>query len=664
MGQTQIKAEIQEILTKHPSPDSAMIDAKGEEKCFVVEAGEDVREAWEDLVGQMRQATAPAGFVLRFGKGEHVITDPLYVDGSELHKDVRLTIEGEDAVLTGCIRLDSARFVPVEGKPYYCCQLEPDEKGEFPDFRFLTVNGRMIRPAQRGTDRAAEGEPYLIRHKRTYDAATKAETNADGAPKMYLDAGLFDGVTEQDFETMELYLELHWYFDIVHITGIDRKDQIPEENLIAVYIQEEEYRAMRAPGSTDENYFPDHIYWVENCLTFLEKPDTYFYDRRRGLLYYYPGIDKAFPDLTIGYALPENLLIVKNMKNVTIRNLEFTCVDHKVVNHGGYYAGQAGNVFRGASYPYAAVYGENIDGLSVCGCTFRDMAGDGLSVRGRLRRVNIASNRFLNIGASAIRCGDFCVSRWSDEVSMKGLLIENNYLNKIGWYLRESVALMVSKVFHARIRHNTIKNCCYSAISAGTHYGPGSFQKDVSGGNLFDVIIAFNYITDFMTDMRDGAAIYTLGYNGDTADTEPFNFILGNVVVWSDISGDIHGKGHTSGWYNDNESTHWLDLGNVQFINPGRRWPRMYFHYVQTSAHNITIRRNAYVNFVPEKMVYGDINHPEDAGGRREDMIYWNIDADRSIYESETSYFKTAEDLTEEWRQIVSEAGCNLNKQE
>ncbi|MBO5197668.1 MAG: right-handed parallel beta-helix repeat-containing protein [Lachnospiraceae bacterium] len=682
MGKKLILEEIQEILDRIPYPEHADFD-EGEakedsdrfgeadqkrdcvrsdaraQKRFSVTSGEDVQAVWAELIDQMKKAKEPTDYVLQLEPGEHVITAPLCMDGREYNDDIRLTIEGKNAVLTGSVRLDSSRFAPVEGKPYYCYAFEPDARGEYPDFHFVTVNGRMLRPAGRGSRRATEAKQCIIKYRRTYDAATKAETNVKGVPKMYLDEELFAGVTERDFETMELYLELHWYFDIVHIVGIDWNDRIPEEHLVAVHIREEEYRAMRAPAGTDENYFPGHIYWVENCLTFLEHPGAYYYDHCRGRLYYYPENDEPIADVAFGYTMPENLLILKNLKNVQIRNLTLTGVDQKELERGGYYAGQAGNVFRGEGLKYAAVYGENLDGITICGCTFRDMAGDGLSVRGRLRRVRIASNRFFHIGATAIRCGDFCVSRWAEEVSMKELIVENNYLDGIGWFLRESVALMVSKVFNARIWYNTIQNCCYSAISVGTHYGPGSFQKDAVGGNLRNVVIAFNNITDFMTDMRDGAAIYTLGYNGDTGILEPFNYILGNVAVWSDISGDIHGEGHTSGWYNDNGSTHWLDMGNIQFLNPNRRWLRMYYHYVQTTAENVTIRRNAYVNRVSEENLYGDLAQVGEIGEAllEKEIIYWNIDAERNIHEADTTYFRTENELSEEWRRLVENAG-------
>ena len=53
----------------------------------------------------------------------------------------------------------------------------------------------------------------------------------------------------------------------------------------------------------------------------------------------------------------------------------------------------------------------------------------------------------------------------------------------------------------------------------------------------------------------------------------------------------------------------------------------------------------------------GDLEQGEDSAAGRE-ILYWNIDEERNVYEADTACFETAGDLTEEWRQIMDNAGC------
>ena len=151
--------------------------------------------------------------------------------------------------------------------------------------------------------------------------------------------------------------------------------------------------------------------------------------------------------------------------------------------------------------------------------------------------------------------------------------------------------------------------------------------------------------------MRDGGAIYTLGGNAEAGYTEALNFIHDNYIVWSKVTGDAQGKSHTTGIYNDNSSSNWLDYNNVQVLNPDRYWKGMYFHYVQSDAvHDVYIEDNTYI--------YCSSEEKDDMF----DIIYRNINGDKNVFEEDTLYFTNPEDAYDYVSYIVDTAGSDFCK--
>ena len=605
-----------------------------------------VKAAYDALLSYMATAddTYPTEFVLYLTKGEHRISSPLqFTDENYRNGLFRMTVKGEgwDTVLTGNREISGEDFVWVDGEDYCAYQFEPDENGNYPDFRLLYVNGELATLATAGINRAKDGNQYIT--------AFPKDHNNPGAskPKMYLDASRFEGVTAEDFRTMELHLQGQWCFNILRVSHVDFSDRAKNGALVAVYMETPDYQSIADPSGTSQN----RPYWLENCLAFLDEEDEYFYDGTTGTLYYYPPEGFSPEDLRFEYPTVENLITVKGMEEFSLRDLRLTGVDdHSSVNPSHFYiGGQAG----GSAAPRAAFVAENCSHLTVEGCAVYAVAGDGVHLRGRLRGVRICDNFFYEIGASALRLGNFSVAEFTEEHSIKDLLVDNNAIDGAAWLRRESCAIMLSQAHGASIQYNTIRNCSYSAISVGTHRGPcpDSFVGEVF--NNKNVKVTSNYITDFMTDMRDGGAIYTLGGNAPDGVREYFNEIGYNLIVWSDISGDIQGKAHTTGLYNDNASSNYIDYGNVQIVNPERHWRGMYYHYVQVDGvHDILIEDNYYAG-IPYTL-------PSGFGSER-DLIYFNINNAKRIWERGTVYCNDPWDLPEEAMDIMYMAGSDMD---
>jgi hypothetical protein len=153
-------------------------------------------------------------------------------------------------------------------------------------------------------------------------------------------------------------------------------------------------------------------------------------------------------------------------------------------------------------------------------------------------------------------------NEWKEGViGNENINITNNYLNNIATTYKANPAIYMNSTKDAVLQSNTILNTSYTAISAGWSWGEAKWERG-EGVNLDNVEICYNYITNFMTELGDGGAIYILGGNATINYTEYMNFMHHNYIVFSNVTGD--GQGHLCcGIYFDQGSSHWLCSNNV-----------------------------------------------------------------------------------------------------
>ena len=218
-------------------------------------------------------------------------------------------------------------------------------------------------------------------------------------------------------------------------------------------------------------------------------------------------------------------------------------------------------------FPHAgAVRVKNCGGFEVDGCTFTDLPCDAISMVGKLLNVSIRNSRFTHIGATAIRMGR-PLTAYSDENTARNLCIENNYLEDIGFTYENCCAILVTKAQGARIQHNTILRTSYTSISVGWKWDVGTWEYGEQV-NLENVDIGYNFIQSFLTNMRDGGAIYTLGGNVDVKFGAFLNVLHDNVVVEDELT--CPENGFFGSLYHDGASSNWYTHDNVVIHNPAR----------------------------------------------------------------------------------------------
>lgn len=457
---------------------------------------------------------------------------------------------GAHPLFTSNVSVPGDAFVPVEGKPYFAYRMREDERlndGLFPAFRDFYCNGRRIPLAESREERYLM---FTIPNEKQRDA----EENL--TYKLYLDPAMLQGI-ETDCEPLtELWIDVEWQIHCVHIVGIDRDDV--KDGQVAVMIDKNEWPLFVKAYCQSLLH---RAYRLKNNLALLSE-NSFYYDRKNGIVYYYPEDPEVLRHAACAYPLLENILECKGIAHLSLHGLAFTGTTSNFVTENGYLTGQCGRIKKNdvGFLTHAAVHCESCSDVLIDGCRFYELGADALNFNMRTTDLTVKNSVFSRIGATAIRVGR-ALSAWNEETNANyRITIQNNRIDGTGLTYKSNVAVFLGVCMTARICHNTIKNSCYSAISAGWSWAIATWPLG-ENRNLYDIEIAYNYIDNFMFGMRDGGAIYTLGGNAWAEYKEYFNFIHHNYMIVGETCGDS-----AVGYrviYHDNGSSHWHDYDNV-----------------------------------------------------------------------------------------------------
>ncbi len=374
---------------------------------------------------------------------------------------------------------------------------------------------------------------------------------------------------------LEIHMEAEWCYNIMDVDGIDFEDVVyyndvrhgTLETLVAVYINEEQYKKIQIGGDGD---MTERLFSVQNALSFVDEEGEYFYDENEGKLYYYTEYD--IEELSFSVPTMDNLFIFHNAENLVISDLTVWGLDHYEMSEFGLAADQgAGNALtQTVQYTIcftrcAAIAVYDAKSATVRDCCFHDLGAAGIYMQGRNENVVLSGNSFENIGAHAINiagCDDVNGGReYSKRSGAQNILITENYLHSIATVSRAAPAITLPSTKDAELSYNTIIGCSYTGISMAWYYFPGTWEEH-ERYNLYNIDIHHNYITDFMQDLGDGGAIYVLGGNLKPDNPKQINFVHHNYVVFSKHTGNGMGM-FMAGYYFDGSSSNWSNYNNV-----------------------------------------------------------------------------------------------------
>ena len=563
--------------------------------------------------------TVPYNIVLR--DGTHRLTEPFTLN----NHTAGLTFtaeEGASPVISAGYAFGGNDLTAVDGKDYYVYTLPETLKtdGVYPAFRELYVNGVPAEQAATGKN----GSYIIYANKGTYGPTSENV--------IYLDEALLRTLSaESGPVSAELWLTIEWRIACLRVTAVDYTKTL-EHNGITYYgavINTEDWDTIKNYCLSSVYYSTSvqRYYYLSNALAFLDSENEFYYDRANGKVYYRPAEGTALSSLNFEVPMSEYLFRFNNCANISFSGIDFTATACNFVTDHGYVAGQGGDihtVIDGSAVHFlkeAAIYCENIIGLTIANCRFYGIANDAVNCRGWCRDISITGSEFRHIGAAAIRLGQRTSSYTENVIGNKNITITDNLIDGTGEALSCSPGIVIASVDTLKILRNSILNSAYSAVSIGWSWSAmggtlyniyedgaatdnwkyGSY-RDTDGDGIYETFtentdtsinkinirnaeIAYNYIYNFITDMRDGGAVYTLGGNSTLGDTTVYNTLHHNYFVCTkEIS---RGDGVPTVIYHDGASSHWHDYDNVIYVEPENPTKFTYVSFQTVNAGTI-----------------------------------------------------------------------------
>ncbi len=359
-----------------------------------------------------------------------------------------------------------------------------------------------------------------------------------------------------NFEGLELSIIQDWTQNFMRVSGVET-DGVRTTLMFKNPEGEIEFKRPWPILRADENSYSNHHFYLSNSIALLNHPQEWYNDVTDGKLYYWPrcgeqpdGIDAVVPAL-------ETLVSIKGMLEQPASYIRFEGITFEHTtwmrpSEQGHIALQAGQwLYDGYSQtteyadnvgwvgrPSAGVSVQNSRGIAFERCVFRHMGSTGIDIMNGSKQTTIRGCVFSDVGGNGILGGYFggqeheAHTPWNPEdkrLVCDSLLINNNYIVAPSSEDWGTHGICVGYASNVTISRNEICETPYSAISMGW----GWAKND---NCMHDNHITGNYIHEFVTQMRDAAAIYTLSSQPNSSITNNYIENPGdpqfNPVMW------------------------------------------------------------------------------------------------------------------------------------
>ena len=552
--------------------------------------------------------------------GTYLQDAPATLDMTGCENSYYLTVKGESrdgVTLTSEYTVAGSSFTAASGGIYVTtlpASLKKD--GVYPAFRDLSINGTPLTVARTSGERVMRFDLGF-----GHPSSTDLKTLPDEDKILYVDTDLLDAFpTSSSIRGTELWIRVEWQIHCIRVVGLDRSRATENGALTPILIE---------PSDFDDligNYHSSlagRSYWLENSEYLIDEPGEFCV--KNGNLSLYPPVNTVMPTATVALPVSHQLLSFKEVTNLTVSDMSFTGTANTFLGEAAYITGQCGYLKVGSTgfLPYAAIFGENLSNTTVDNCNFYNLAYDGVSFRGITTNVSVKNCEFYDMAASAIRLGQN--ASYTKKNQNNGISILQNYIRKTGTTFASSPGIYVSGVDGLTLNYNTLIDTSYSAISVGWSWAP---IKTPGLINVHNAEIAYNYIENFMQNMKDGGAIYVVGGNAVKAGTEKtpeyFNSCHHNYCVVGKETGTFTNY-LSGGWtvlYHDGAASNWSTCDNVIYtahdtknvVNPTK------FSYIsfqsinEQQAYDCFSDRNFVVNISSTSLFYGIAYKDKDTG--------------------------------------------------
>ena len=286
-------------------------------------------------------------------------------------------------------------------------------------------------------------------------------------------------------------------------------------------------------GSYEQRYpKTGNLAYLENSVSFIDSPGEWSLDPESGVLTYRPPLGENHDQQTFVAPKLFQLLIVKGTSSQPVKNLNFQGLSFQytgwdfpkdigfVEDQASHYITPGGGDLEKISEP--AILFEYVQDSSFSSNNVSHLGANGLALGIGTQRNVIENTHFSDIGATPLFVGYRAQyqlqSDWPNpaEDAPVNNTIQNNFISDAGIVDFGAVGIWNAFATGTKISHNAISNLPYTGISSG-------FIWVSTPTSTHDTLIEYNDITGVMSQMSDGAGIYTLG-------SQPNSHITGNSI--------------------------------------------------------------------------------------------------------------------------------------
>lgn len=545
-----------QTITKKAAPAKTMADVRAQ----ILDAAKDASaDNVIDIVAELDQ-------------GVYTLTEPFVLSAEENPELAYTNITLKAAVgmrpaVTSWVPV-TEEYVPVEGKPYFKCQLEKDANGEYPRFHDLYFKNKRLKMATSPIWYNKEALTWEERGPGRYSGGDGTWMSDDFfAPcdrkGLYAPIELAKQVAESESGATEMCMYVQWEHDTLRVKGVDLSDTKEfDGETYALITFDENFVPFFVHGMHRANNMMNRITFFRNDLSFLTEENSYVYDWNNGVLYFIVDTPNELWYHKVMRPTLDSLFEFKGLSNCTVEGLVFTGVSSSYVCDNGYYA-LLSNLERrlknylGDRLRHAAIVTSNIKNFVVRNCEFRGIGCNGVQLCDRTQRAGIYDNIFFDVAMSGVSVGNPTMKWENPDNQSFAVSVVNNYFEHISYDYPNAAAIFLGISDGSKISHNTIKGCGYSGIYGGWGWSSVGFEPGESV-NLRGAEISYNKIIDFMELCRDGAAIYMTGGNAVLSCEDRFNSIHHNYALLADS-----GHHDKRGYYLDGGTSHWDVRDNV-----------------------------------------------------------------------------------------------------
>ena len=291
----------------------------------------------------------------------------------------------------------------------------------------------------------------------------------------------------------------------------------------------------------DKNDTSEFCYYLENIAAGFGRPNDWYLDVPRGMLYYVPADPTVDPASLEVYApTVEQILTVEGTPEVRasgirLRNLEFLCSrgdyasispDPGAEDTGAVvsYASDAQSVAQG----YGAVRFENAVNCAIENCRFFALGLHAVEILHGCEGVRVERSTFTQLGGGGVKIWGHKANE--DETRRTShCAVRGNTISYIGRRYAAACGILVCHASYNEIADNEICYTDYSGISVGWVWG---YYKSNSHGNIIRRNHVHHIGIGLLSDM---AGIYLLGMQSGT--------VVEDNYVHDVVSGHYGGHG-------------------------------------------------------------------------------------------------------------------------